>query len=317
MPPIPTRALVALQDPDTHAVRLVAPHEAMVSAFDRSFHFGDSLYEVARTYDGILFSLDEHMRRLQSSADLARFGPLPPRLDELMRSTCREFFRRFGNVDVYVRLTVSRGVGDLHIDRQMSGPPYAVVICKELGPRPPLDEVGAHWALVHRRRNLPAALDPAMKSGNYLNNVLALAEAKALGADDALMLDHRGRVTEGTTSNFYAVVGGVVWTAPLAVGILRGVTRDWVLQVCREQAIPLEEREFSAEDVLRADELMLSSSTREVQAITELRLPGEPMPQVVGQGRPGPITRRIHAALRETIAAWCTRHRAESLFVQS
>jgi len=295
---------------------LATPDHATISVFDRSFHFGDSLYEVTRTYDGILFAFDEHLRRLHESARLARFGALPDAvmLHAMVEAACRAFFLQFGNVDAYVRLTVSRGVGDLQIDRTTSGPPYAIVIVKEVAPRPP-PGTGAHWALVDRRRNLPEALDPAMKSGNYLNNVLALAEAQALGADDGLMLDAAGWVTEGTTSNFFAVIEDCVWTAPLDVGILAGITREWILRVCADAGIEVRVDRFAAEDVLRARELFLSSSTREVQPIVRLTTPGGPPGgQAVAGGEPGPMTMRIAGLLRQFIVDWCQQHRAQSLF---
>lgn len=316
MSAIPTRAVVNLQDPETGRFRLLEPEAAHVSVFDRSFHFGDSLYEVTRTYDGILFSLDKHLRRLHASARLASFGPLPEDavLTAAVCDACREFFRKYGRLDAYVRVTVSRGVGDLNIDRRSAGGPYAVVIVKEVSPRP-AEGVGVHWALVDRRRNLPAALDPAMKSGNYLNNVLALAEAQARGADDALLLDYQGFVTEGTTSNFYAVVDGTVLTAPAEVGILRGITREWVLQVCEKEGIPCQVRRFTVAELDASREMFLSSSTREVQPITRLSRPGGPEGgEVVGDGRQGPVTRRVAMALRRFVTDWCAQHRDRSLF---
>jgi branched-chain amino acid aminotransferase len=209
---------------------------------------------------------------------------------------------------VYVRLTISRGIGDLNIDPRCAGPAYALVIVKQLAPHGRAAP-GVHWAIVKRRRNLRCALDPAMKSGNYLNSVLALAEAQALGADDALMLDYQGFVTEGTTSNFYAVNGGTVWTAPLSLGILAGVTRGWVLQLCRELGIPLVARCFTAFDLQGCEELLLSSSTREVQAIT--RLDG----RLVGTGEPGPVTLALQAGMDDLVRQFVATHRAQSLFV--
>lgn len=315
MPPV-LRSIVAIQDPPEAGrparVRILPGVEAVVSAFDRSFHFGDSIYEVARTYGGILFSLGEHLERLHESARLARFDPPPDAglVEAMIRDACHAFFRTWGDHEVYVRATVSRGVGDLQIDRRSAGPPYVLVIVKDLGERPAgIDEQGVHWWLVERRRNLRSALDPAMKSGNYLNNVLALAEAQAEGADDALMLDHDGCVTEGTTSNFYAVIDGCVWTAPPEVGILRGVTRGWLLQAAHELGIPLQERRFGLAELGRANELFLSSSTREVQLITCLS------GRTIGDGRPGPLARRLHAGLRERIDRYCHQHRAASLFL--
>ncbi len=304
------RSIVALQDPETAQFQILDGADAYISVFDRSFHFGDSLYEVARSYHGILFAFDDHVARLRRSASLAHFEELPDldQLAQMVREACAAFFARYGNVEVYVRTTISRGVGDVNIDRRGCGKPYAVVLVKDLQRAPSEPLAPQRWVVAARRRNLVTALDPAMKSGNYLNSVLALAEAQSYGADDALMLDHRGYATEGTTSNFFVVKHGEIWTAPLSVGILAGVTRAQVLETCRDLAIPLRERLLSRYDLQHVDELFLSSSTREVQPI--VALDGRP----VGDGQPGPLTLRIAAGLRARIDAWCQAHAGDSLW---
>jgi len=304
---IPKKALVALPD-----LTIVAPEEAKISAWDRSFHFGDSLYEVTRSYQGILFSMDEHMRRLKRSCELAMFETMPDfdRIQFQVREACRAYYRKFGNEDVYVRITLSRGIGDLNIDRTCSSEPYSLVFVKEQLPYPAAQyQNGVHYAVVNRRRNHPMALDPAMKSGNYLNNVLAIMEARAIGASDAILLNHQGFVTEGTTNNVHMVKDGEVWTAPLSIGILAGITRDWIFQVCREQKIPIQERLYTHSDLLAADEIFLSSSTKEVMPITLLNN------RPVANGKPGPVTQKIHKALIALIQKYTQKHQSESLYV--
>ncbi|MEW6055269.1 MAG: aminotransferase class IV [Bdellovibrionota bacterium] len=304
---IPKKALVALPD-----FSIVAPEQATVSAFDRSFHFGDSLYEVTRSYEGILFSLEEHMRRLSHSAKLALFEVMPDtdRIAAMTREACRAFFRKYGNTDVYVRITVSRGVGDLNIDRRGASEPYALVFVKEFEPHAQkYYDNGAHYAVVSRRRNHPDALDPAMKSGNYLNNILAMAEARARGADDALMLNYQGFVTEGTTNNVYAVKGNAVLTAPLSVGILAGITRDWIFQICESEGVELKEKLFTVSELEGCQEMFLSSATKEVMPITKLS--GKP----IGDGKPGPVTKKLHQALKRLIAQYCEKYRSQSLYL--
>lgn len=294
------------------AFKIVPPEEARVSAFDRSFHFGDSLYEVTRSYNGILFSLEEHLRRLKRSAELALWE-VAPNTDELLdatRTICKAFFNKFGNTDIYIRHIVSRGLSDLNIDRRYSSEPYSMIIVKELvAPPAKLYDQGLHYAVATHRRNLPSALPPAMKSGNYLNNIFGMVEARRIGADDAVMLNHQGFVTEGTTNNVYIVKNGAVWTAPHSVGILAGITRDWIFDLCRREGIEIQERLFTAQDAATADEMFLSSSIKEVMAIT--RLHGQP----IAGGQPGPITKRLNVALRNLIAEYCRKHASESLYV--
>ncbi|MBI3543666.1 MAG: aminotransferase class IV [Deltaproteobacteria bacterium] len=316
---IPKKALVALPDfaggLDGAASRpylIVPPEQALVPAFDRSFHFGDSLYEVTRSYEGVLFSLDEHLRRLTRSCELAYFEILPDvdRIRSLVNETCRAFFNRFGNRDIYVRVVVSRGYGDLNIDRATASEPYSLVYVKELEPfSQKLYDTGMHYAVVPRRRNPPSALDPAMKSGNYLNNVLALVEAKRMGASDAILLSQQGFVTEGTTNNVHIVTAGEVWTAPLSVGILAGITRDWVFQLGRQEGIKVQERLYTESDIYSAQEMFLTSATKEVMPITTVS--GRP----IGDGKPGPVTRKLHVAMRKLIKDYTAKHKSESVYV--
>lgn len=307
---IPKKALVALPD-SLGGFKVVDPKDATVSLFDRSFHFGDSVYEVTRSYQGILFSLEEHMRRLQASADLASFGARIPS-EMIMRMICdasKKFFGKFGNLDVYVRIVVSRGVSDLNIDPSYASGLAPYVFVKELERASDASyEKGVHYIIAETRRNHPAAVNPAMKSGNYMNNILAMAEAKKRGANDAILLNHQGFVTEGTTNNVYTVKNGEVWTAPLSVGILAGITRDWIFKICKDNGIPIQERLYTTADLRSADELFLSSSIKEVMPITTLD--GAP----VANGKPGELTKKIHKLLKELIVDYCDKNRSESLF---
>jgi branched-chain amino acid aminotransferase len=158
-------------------------------------------------------------------------------------------------------------------------------------------------AVAVTRRNPPQALDPALKTGNYLNSVLALREAHDAGADDALLLDLRGRVTEGSTSNVFFVQDGIVVTPPLQVGILHGVTRAIVLELARAGGLIVREEPHGPEALAAADEVFLTSTIREVLAVTTLVLLGgrEPSLRTVGDGKPGPITRRLHSAFRRYV----------------
>lgn len=312
---IPKTALVALPDfdnPSSGKYTIVEPHEARVPAFDRSYHFGDSLYEVVRTYDGIPFDLAGHMKRLENSCKLAGFAKIPDfaPIEKAIRDTSTALFKRYGNFDIYARVTLSRGMSDLNIDATLSSDPYAVVFVKKLHPatQEQIDK-GIHYVIADRRRNPPQALDPAMKSGNYLNNILAFQEATARGANDALMLSTQGFVTEGTTNNFYIVKDDAVWTAPLSVGILAGITRGWIFEACRREGIDIQERLFTSADVRSASELFMSSSIKEVLGVTTLD--GTPF----GGGQVGPVTKKLRRALMTIIEEFKTAHKAESLYV--
>lgn len=313
---IPKKALVAIpdfQNPENGTFLVVTPEKAMVPAFDRSFHFGDSVYEVCRTYDGVPLAMEDHLRRLKQSSKLAYFESFPniELIQKMVKQTTHAYFQAHGNHDVYIRVVVSRGFSDLNISTKVSSSPYALVFVKELEkPVPEQYASGVHYAVVQRRRNHPSALDPAMKSGNYLNNVLALAEAQKMGAVDAILLSQQGFVTEGTTNNVYGVTReGTVITAPLSVGILAGITREMVFEACRLEGIPIEEKLFTEAELKLCTEAFLSSSIKEIMPITTLT--GVP----VGNGKPGPITQKLHHTLKKLIHEHVQKHQSESLYL--
>lgn len=318
---IPKKAIVAISNaalrPGASGFSVVDPEEAKISAFDRSFHFGDSLYEAIRSYNGILFAVDEHFGRLKISAEMAMFDELISR-EELMamiHQACRSFFMKFGNQDISIRITVSRGCGDINIDTSYSSSTYTVVFVRDV-PLVSKDkyETGITAAIVSRKRNLKDALDPAMKSGNYLNNVLALKEAQNLGAQDAILLNYQGFVTEGTTNNVFAIKNGELWTSPLSIGILAGITRDIMLELARKIGITTQERLFTESELKSADEVFLSSSFKEALPITTL-IDASRSRYTVGNGKPGQITQKMHAAFRSYVLEYCQKNKALSLFI--
>jgi branched-chain amino acid aminotransferase len=282
--------------------RLVPPEEAVVPVLDRGFLYGDSVYDVVRTYGGRVFELGRHLDRMERSA--SRIGLLlPPRAQlesELLRTMAAA-----DNAESYARLMVTRGEGRFGLSPHLAeGQNRLIIMVRPLEP-PAADlyERGLRIAVVRTRRNPPQALDPALKTGNYLNAILALREANAAGADDALMLDIRGQVTEASTSNVFFVKGGVVVTPPLALGMLEGVTRGLVIEVARAEGLLVREEPHGPEALVAADEVFVTSTIREIMAVTSLMLleSGTPENRAVADGRPGAITRRLHAAFRRYV----------------
>ena len=282
--------------------RLVPPEQAFVPVLDRGFLYGDSVYEVVRTYAGRVFELGRHLDRMERTA--ARIGLLlPPRArieSELFRT-----LDAAGNAESYARIIVTRGEGRFGLAPHLAeGLNRLVFLIRPLEPPPPeLYDRGLQMAVTRMRRNPPQALDPALKTGNYLNSVLALRESHAAGADDALMLDLHGQVTEASTSNVFFVNAGGIVTPPLAVGMLEGVTRGLVIEVARGEGLPVREEPHGIEALAAADEVFVTSSLREVMAVTSLViLDGEKADRrAVAAGKPGPITRRLHAAFRRYV----------------
>jgi branched-chain amino acid aminotransferase len=278
--------------------RPCSPQEAAVPVFDRGFLFGDSVYETVGTNRGRLVFLDDHLDRLARSAERI-YLRLPPR-DEIVRAV-RDTLAAAENPESRVRIIVTRGDGTVDLDPAAAGQPRLVVIVQPLGgPSPEVYEKGAEAEIVSVTRNSPRAIDPAVKSGNYLNNVLAMGEARRRrpSAHEAILCAANGSVAEGATSNVFAVVDGQIRTPALEVGILDGVTRGKVLALARTNGITCHEIRFMSPDDLRqADEVFLTSSVRSVLPVT--RVDG----QVLGDGKPGAVTRRLMVSYRQLVEA--------------
>ncbi len=268
--------------------------EARVPALDRGFLFGDSIYEVIRTRRGVPFLMERHFQRLRASAD--RIGiPLPFDLPGLAREI-RRGLEGADYPDAYIRIIVSRGYGPPNIDPRLveEGPSWVLMFRELQLPGPDAYREGIRAAVPQVRRNDRQALDPAIKSGNYLNNILALKEAIDRGAGEAILLNREGHVTEATTANIFIVEKGRYLTPPLVEGILSGITRALILERAPGEGLQALEETIPLDRLLQAEEVFLTSTTRDVLPITSID--GKP----VGGGRPGPATRR----LMERFRAW-------------
>jgi branched-chain amino acid aminotransferase len=273
--------------------QVTAERDARVPVMDRGFLYGDGVYEVFRTAGGHGVDVEAHLDRLERSAGRIELA-LPPRVavEAAIAATLRAA-RDAGDqpaADAYVRVVVTRGDGAFGLDPALSPTPRLVVIVRPLVlPRAESYQQGIAVRVVGVERTSPRALDPAIKSGNYLNNILALAEARRAGADEAVLCDAAGRVAEGATSNTWCVRGGEALTPPLAVGLLPGITRWRLLQLAAAAGIPCREAELRGADLRDADELFITSSIRGVLPVS--RIDDRVLPV-------GAITRRL-AALYE------------------
>jgi len=277
---------------------VVPAEEARVSVLDNGFAFGDSVYEVLRTYAGRAFEPGRHFRRLRASA--ARLGISLPAPDASLLEQVDGLLARAGSGESYIRIIVSRGLGDCSYNFERVQGPTVVMIQKPLPPYPAWHyEDGIKVAAVGVRRNHPKALDPAIKSSNLLNNILAVREAQSRGAEEPVLLNQEGFLAEGASTNVFLARGGALLTPPLSAGILAGITREVVLELLPGLGIPSGEDPLRLDDLLAADEAFLTSTTREVVPVREVD------GTRIGTGRPGPLTRRVMAAFRAQAPGRC------------
>ncbi|QGG46407.1 branched-chain-amino-acid transaminase [Heliorestis convoluta] len=264
----------------------VQEDQAKVSVFDHGYLYGDGIFEGIRAYNGRVFKLKEHIDRLYDSAKAINMT-IPLNADE-MTEVVLESLRRNNLRDGYIRLVVSRGKGDLGLDPRKC--PKASVLCIAaaitLYPKE-CYENGLDVITVATRRNIPEALNPRIKSLNYLNNILAKIEAARAGVLEAIMLNQEGYVAECTGDNIFIVKNGRLITPPPHVGILEGITRNCVMELARQRDIEVKEQVFARYDVYTADEVFLTGTAAEV--IPVVTVDG----RTIGNGQPGPMTKAL------------------------
>jgi branched-chain amino acid aminotransferase len=273
--------------------RPMAPEEARVSVFDRGFLYGDSVFEALRTYGGRPFALTAHLERLARSAGRV-FIDLPVSLEQIGREV-ESAIVGAGNAESYIRLTLTRGVGEtLGLDPGLSRHPLRVVIVTPLkAPSADTYRDGVGVVTYRTARVTDHSTAAGAKVGNYLTAVLANREARQVGAAEALILDAAGRVLEGATSNVFAVLSdGVLVTPPEQDGILLGITRELALSVAAELGLPISVRSLPLEQLLTAREVFFTSSIRELVPVVSID------GAQVGSGKPGPVSQRLLAAYR-------------------
>jgi branched-chain amino acid aminotransferase group I len=272
---------------------IVPRSEASISPFDRGFLYGYGLFETMRSYGGRVFRLDRHLARLMRSAE--KLG-LASELDPVaLEQAIYKTLEANKLSDARIRLTVSAGEGERELAPPTLGALTIMVVAERLVPPPShVYEEGVRAAIVSPRRNSQSPLS-RIKSLNYLDSLIAHSEALALGADEAILLNERGFVCEGSTSNIFLVAAGSLITPSEESGILPGITREAVLELAHALGIEAGEGEIPVAELLQADEAFLTNSIIEVEPITVVD--GRP----IGSGKPGVVTRRLMAAYRELV----------------
>ncbi len=270
----------------------VSPDRAFISVYDRGFLYGDSVFEVLRTYDGVPFAVDEHVERLfASAARVFIHVPVSPAdlREEILHATAQS--KTGNNV---VRVHVTRGVAPLGLDPTEANCPMRVVLVEPVKPPPASDYChGIAVSLARTERVTDHSSAAGAKVANYLVSLLALREAFVAGAKEAIIVDGRGRVLEGTSSNVFVVKDGVLMTPPDTEGILPGITRRYLLQAAETLEVPIRITTITTGDLLTGDEAFVSSTVREVLPV--VRVDNEP----IGDGQVGTLTRALHQRFRK------------------
>ncbi len=260
--------------------------DAKVSVFDHGLLYGDGVFEGLRSYGGKVFRLDEHLSRLWDSAR-AILLDIPMSRDEMAQAV-NDSLAKNNIQDGYIRAIVTRGAGTLSLDPNRTTDPQVIIIADNITLYPDeFYEHGLEIITVSVVRNHPEALNPRIKSLNYLNNILAKIEGLRAGCVEALMLNHKGEVAECTGDNIFLVHDGVLITPSIDAGILEGITRDAVIELAKEAGIEVREHALSKHDVYTADECFLTGTAAEVVPVVKVDS------RKIGDGKPGPITRDL------------------------
>ena len=266
--------------------------DAKISVFDHGLLYGDGIFEGIRFYNGRVFRLEEHLHRLWDSArSICLEIPMTMReMTEAVLETIRQNHLRDG----YIRLLVTRGIGNLGLNPTQCESPSVIIIAATIALyHEDFYRKGLTIVTCATRRSNPASLNPAVKSLNYLNNVMARVEANLAGADEALMLNDAGNVAECTADNVFIAKHGQIFTPPVAAGALRGITRAVVFEIAAELGVKVRETDITRHDVFVADECFLTGTAAEIVPV--VKADG----RSIGNGKPGPITARIIARFRQ------------------
>ncbi|ASR46286.1 branched-chain-amino-acid transaminase [Paenibacillus kribbensis] len=272
----------------------VTKENAKVSVYDHGFLYGDGIFEGIRIYNGNIFKCKEHLDRLYDSAKSIQLS-IPLSQDEMLEAMA-ETIRLNEMRNGYIRLIVSRGAGNLGLDPLRCAKASVIIIVEQLAIYPEEAYLtGLKTISVSQRRNIPDALNPKIKSLNYLNNILVKIQSNYAGVGEAIMLNSQGYVTEGSADNIFIVKNGVLYTPPCYLGALEGITRNAIIDLCAELGYTLKEQPFTLHDVYVADEVFFTGTAAEVIAAYEVD------GRTIGSGVAGPVTLELLAEFRKIV----------------
>jgi branched-chain amino acid aminotransferase len=279
--------------------RITSEREAVIPVFDHGFLYGEGIYETMRTYRGRPFLYERHMRRLRNSARMIRLKL--PFTDQALAGQIQDTMAaaNLQGGEAYIRVLVTRGIGDLTYDPAATPRPSVVIIVKpQVDPPADAYEKGVRVVIVDVVRNHPETVNPMIKSNNLLNSALAAQEAIRRGGFEGIMRNYRRELSECTTSNLFIVMDGAALTPPLTAGLLPGITREFLFEVGTDVGVPVREAVLRDEDLFGADEAFLTSTTREAVPIVKVD------DRMIAAGRPGPVTKTLLEGLRKR--AWAS-----------
>ncbi len=275
---------------------LGSEEDRLLSPLDQGFLFGASVYETVRTYGGVPFLVERHLKRLRESA--LALGIDIDESDETLARRLQETLEASGNAESSIRIVVSAGVGAINYRQGSTKKPTIVIVVRPLEPFPEsLYQEGATASFVSIMRAGRGNLSPRIKSSNLLNNLMALRQAHERGAYEALMLNPKGEVCEGSMSNVFVVKDGAIATPPISAGILEGITRELVLSIARKGGFELEERVVLPDELVRADEVFITASSRQIVPIVKVD------EQPIADGCPGPVTQKLISLYHDKVHA--------------
>ncbi|MCM3041950.1 branched-chain-amino-acid transaminase [Paenibacillus motobuensis] len=272
----------------------VTKEKATVSVYDHGFLYGDGIFEGIRIYNGNIFKCKEHLDRLYDSAKSIMLE-IPLSYKE-MEEALVETLRRNEMRDGYIRLIVSRGPGNLGLDPNRCEKASVIIIVEQLAIySEEAYKNGLKAVSVSTRRNIPDALNPKIKSLNYLNNILVKIQSNLAGAGEAIMMNAQGYVTEGSGDNIFIIKNGVITTPPCYLGALDGITRQAIIEICEKRGYKLKEEPFTMHDIYVADEVFLTGTAAEVIAVREVD------GRIIGSGQAGPVTLKLLEEFRSIV----------------